>query len=128
QAARKLTARWVATEGELARGLIRETTDPAVAAKVTDTELARGFFAPLAADCVFGVDIDPIAVITTRTALWLETDGSVPITWLDRNVIVGNVLNGDQPPRLVERYGGNPPPLTGEPVHLVLPDTGRHPD
>lgn len=75
--------------------------------------LRRGLFAPLARDCIFGVDIDPVAVDMTKTALWLETDGTVPITWLDGNVIVGDALDGDLPPRFVERYGGNPPALDG---------------
>jgi hypothetical protein len=52
--------------------------------------------------CVFGVDIDPIAVDLAKSALWLELDGEQPITFMDRNVIVGNVLEGDLPPRLAE--------------------------
>lgn len=52
--------------------------------------------------CVFGVDIDPIAVDLARTALWLEIDAEQPITFMDRNVICGNVLAGDLPPRLAE--------------------------
>lgn len=54
--------------------------------------------------CVFGVDIDPIAVDLAKSALWLELDGEQPITFMDRNVIVGNVLEGDLPPRLAEIY------------------------
>lgn len=52
--------------------------------------------------CVFGVDIDPIAVDLARSALWLELDAEQPITFMDRNVAVGNVLEGYLPPRLAE--------------------------
>lgn len=52
--------------------------------------------------CVFGVDIDPIAVDLSKSVLWMELDGEWPITFMDRNVIVGNVLEGDLPPRLAE--------------------------
>ncbi|WP_330253063.1 N-6 DNA methylase [Nocardia sp. NBC_00565] len=74
----------------------------------------RGLFADLALDCIFGVDIDPVAVDITKTALWLETDGSVPVTWMDGNVIAGNVLAGDLPPRFIERYDDNPPDIISE--------------
>ncbi|MGR6922625.1 N-6 DNA methylase [[Actinomadura] parvosata] len=64
--------------------------------------------------CVFGVDIDPIAVDLAKSALWLEIDGEQPITFMDRNVIVGNVLEGDLPPRLAEIYP-NPEGAFGPP-------------
>lgn len=60
-------------------------------------------------ECVFGVDIDPVAVDLAKSALWLEIDGAEPITFMDRNVIVGNVLDGDQvPPKFTDRYGSAP--------------------
>lgn len=52
--------------------------------------------------CVFGLDTDPIAVDLSKSVLWMEIDGTQPITFMDRNVIVGNVLEGDLPPRLAE--------------------------
>jgi hypothetical protein len=54
--------------------------------------------------CVFGVDIDPIAVDLSRSVLWMELAATQPITFMDRNVIRGNVLVGDLPPRLAEIY------------------------
>lgn len=56
-------------------------------------------------ECVFGVDIDPVAVDLAKSVLWLEIDGREPITFMDRNVIVGNVLDQDSPPKLEERLG-----------------------
>lgn len=87
RAARTLTARLIELE------LGREPTD----------ELVRGFLPYLAGDCIFGVDIDPVAVDLAKSALWLEANGVPPITWMDRNIICGNTLEGDEPPKLRER-------------------------
>jgi hypothetical protein len=56
-------------------------------------------------ECIFGVDIDPVAVDLAKTALWLEAGGRVPFTFMDRNVIVGNALDDEMPPALCERRG-----------------------
>lgn len=55
-------------------------------------------------ECIFGIDIDPIAVDLARSACWLEMGGTQPITFMDRNVIRGNALNNETPPKLDERY------------------------
>ncbi len=59
------------------------------------------------AETVFGVDIDPVAVDLAKAALWFEIDGRRPITFMDRNIICGDVLSGPdvQPPKLAERFG-----------------------
>ncbi|MFG3157119.1 N-6 DNA methylase [Streptomyces sp. NPDC048219] len=59
-------------------------------------------------ECVFGVDIDPVAVDLARTALWLEVDGRMPFDFMDRNVIVGNALDDEMPPAFTERRGDLP--------------------
>lgn len=56
--------------------------------------------------CLYGVDIDPVAVDLTRTALWLEAGGRPPFGFMDRNVTVGDVLaspDENLPPAYVER-------------------------
>jgi hypothetical protein len=68
----------------------------------------RSALALVAAECVFGVDIDPIAVDLSKSWLWLEAGGAPPITWMDRNIIVGNTLEGDEPPKLGERQQTKP--------------------
>jgi type I restriction-modification system DNA methylase subunit len=65
--------------------------------------LIRGLLPHLVGDCIFGVDIDPVAVDLTKSALWLEANGVPDITWMDRNIICGNTLDGDEPPKLRER-------------------------
>lgn len=63
-------------------------------------------------ECVFGIDIDPVAVDLARSVLWLETSGTQDITFMDRNVITGNALAGAHavPPKLEERYPTLPAP------------------
>ncbi|MFE9935888.1 N-6 DNA methylase [Streptomyces hirsutus] len=55
--------------------------------------------------CIYGVDIDPVAVDLAKTALWLEVGGRAPFTFMDRNIVVGNALEDDVPPAYRERYG-----------------------
>lgn len=59
-------------------------------------------------ECIFGIDIDPVAVDLAKTALWLEINGREPFGFMDRNVIVGNALDLDQPPAFTERRGDPP--------------------
>ena len=45
--------------------------------------------------CLYGVDIDPLAVELARVALWVETlDDKMPFTFLDHKLKVGNSLVG----------------------------------
>ncbi|WP_172387696.1 N-6 DNA methylase [Streptomyces sp. MNP-20] len=77
----------------------------------------QAVMAEVTRSCIYGIDTDPTAVDLTKSALWLETSGFTPITWLDDNIIIGNALNGDQPPALAARLNspgplailGNPP-------------------
>lgn len=64
--------------------------------------------------CMFGIDIDPVAVDLAKAACWLVTGGAAQIDWLDDNIIVGDALAGDLPPALARHTGplavvGNPP-------------------
>ena len=45
--------------------------------------------------CIYGVDLDPLAVELCRLALWIETmDRSLPFSFLDHKVKCGNALVG----------------------------------
>lgn len=65
-------------------------------------------------ECVYGMDIDSVAVAIAKRALSLETAGTVTPMMLDRHFKVGNSVNGpDGPPALEERLarrqeGGEP--------------------
>ncbi|WP_266080291.1 Eco57I restriction-modification methylase domain-containing protein [Haladaptatus caseinilyticus] len=69
-----------------------------------DTETARQ---NVAENCVFGVDIDPLAVELARSAVWLETG-----VWPDDNLRVGDSLVNDTNWPGTGRFDavvGNPP-------------------
>jgi hypothetical protein len=72
-----------------------------------DPALARVLLAEVMSECVFGMDRDPVAVDLARAALWAEMGGEQPITYMDRNVVCVNSLEGPyaQPPKLAERLG-----------------------
>ena len=56
-------------------------------------------------ECIYGVDIDPIAIDLAKCALWLEIDGRAPYTFMDRNIICGNALADEMPPAFSEARG-----------------------
>ena len=65
--------------------------------------------------CIYGVDIDPLAVELGRMALWVETmDRSLPFGFLDHKLKAGNALVGawfdrfqEYPAMAWEREGGD---------------------
>ena len=71
--------------------------------------------------CIYGVDIDPLAVELARLALWVETlDRDLPFEFLDHKLKVGNSLVGtwfdqfhDYPIMAWEREGGDKTHSTG---------------
>lgn len=61
-------------------------------------------------NCVFGVDIDPVAVDLARLSVSLETCGAITPAMLERHIICGDVLAGDSPPAMEDkqRVSGSP--------------------
>jgi hypothetical protein len=65
--------------------------------------------------CLYGVDLDPLAVELARLALWVETmDPYLPFSFLDHKIKCGNALVGcwldrfqDYPAMAWEREGGD---------------------
>lgn len=65
--------------------------------------------------CIYGVDIDPLAVELARLSLWVETmDRTLPFSFLDHKLKCGNSLVGcwfdrfqDYPAMAWERKGGD---------------------
>src|SRR5262249_1206639 len=65
--------------------------------------------------CIYGVDVNPLAVEFARVSLWVETlDPELPFSFLDHKIKVGNSLVGcwldrvlDYPLRAWEREGGD---------------------
>ena len=65
--------------------------------------------------CIYGVDINPLAVELARVSLWVDTlDPELPFSFLDHKIKVGNSLVGcwldrveDYPLKAWEREGGD---------------------
>lgn len=65
--------------------------------------------------CIYGVDINPLAVELARVSVWVETlDPELPFSFLDHKIKVGNSLIGcwldrveDYPLKAWEREGGD---------------------
>ena len=77
---------------ELRAAALRELRDCADEATVEDTALLRR---QIARRCVYGVDLNPIAVELARLALWIHTFvPGLPLSFLDHNLVVGNSLTG----------------------------------
>jgi hypothetical protein len=92
-AARRLATRYAA--------LLAGTSEP--------PEAAVRFALPIVMqECVYGVDIDPVAVDLAKAALWLEVAAtrSHPMSFMDRNVICTNPLDGPEacPRRSNQRF------------------------
>lgn len=64
----------------------------------------------VAYQCIFGMDIDPVAIDMARSAVWLAGDGHWMPSLLERNIAVADPLNNEQPPALTERLGRTDPP------------------
>lgn len=53
--------------------------------------------------CIFGVDVNPMAVELCRTALWMEAlEPGKPLTFLDSHIQCGNALVGVYDPTVLE--------------------------
>lgn len=60
--------------------------------EIEDTQLLRR---QIARRCIYGVDLNPIAVELARLALWVHTFvPGLPLSFLDHNLVVGNSLVG----------------------------------
>jgi hypothetical protein len=46
-------------------------------------------------ECVYGIDLDPVAVDVARAACWLEIGGTRPITFMDDNLVIADTFTGD---------------------------------
>jgi hypothetical protein len=60
--------------------------------EIEDTQLLRRL---IARRCIYGVDLNPVAVDLARLSLWIHTFvPGLPLSLLDRNLVIGNALVG----------------------------------
>jgi len=63
----------------------------------------RAAFRDVVSHCIYGVDINPMAVELCKVALWLESiDPGRPLSFLDHRILCGNSLIGATPRLLKE--------------------------
>jgi hypothetical protein len=71
---------------------VRSLGPLAEAVEIEDTQLLRRL---IARRCIYGVDLNPVAVDLARVSLWIHTFvPGLPLSLLDRNLVVGNSLVG----------------------------------
>ena len=71
-------------------------------------ELVQEVLPRVVMHCIFGQDIDAVAVELARVAVCIETGGRLPPSMLEQNISRGNTLAGDLPPALEKRWGPHP--------------------
>jgi hypothetical protein len=100
-----------------AERLVGGEPSPAMVLAVLPTVILR---------CVFGKDIDPVAVELARRALSLETGGMVTPDMLARHVVCGNSLEGPLgPPAMEERLPSGGGPLAPDRPQAEQPELAR---
>ncbi len=84
----------VAAARRLARALAAErTSDPEPA-----PEALREAMGDVVANCIYGVDLNDLAIEITKVALWLESlQPGIPFAFLDHHIKQGNALIGTTP-------------------------------
>ena len=77
---------------ELSAVALREVGDLGTRTNIEDSQLLRRL---IARRCIYGVDLNPLAVQLARLAVWIHTFvPGLPLSFLDRNLIRGNSLVG----------------------------------
>lgn len=69
--------------------------------------LTRATLPKVMAECIYGIDLDPVAVDVARAVCWLEIDGVMPITFMNDNLVAANTLADDLrqcAPKLAARW------------------------
>ncbi|MDQ0257512.1 hypothetical protein J2S74_004970 [Evansella vedderi] len=78
-------------KGHLQEDIVKVTPEDERFEEVVKSQLKRY----VVERCIFGVDINPMAVELAKLSLWIETmDRELPFTFLDHKIKVGNALVG----------------------------------
>lgn len=72
---------------------------PAVDARVRHAVAAQVF-----SECIYGSDLDEVAIDIAKSACWLEIDGCRPITFMDDNIAVCDTFADQLPRGLAKRW------------------------
>ncbi|MCP4416917.1 MAG: N-6 DNA methylase, partial [Chloroflexi bacterium] len=102
----------IAAARRLARHLVQVRTGD----EEPSPEAVRHALRDVVGRCIYGVDINEMAVELCKVALWMETlDPGKPLSFLDANIQCGNSLMGATPALLVGGIPNNAfKPITGD--------------
>ncbi|HWV56719.1 MAG TPA: hypothetical protein VNZ57_04540 [Longimicrobiales bacterium] len=76
----------------LRKSALRQLGEDWVGEPLEDTQLLRR---QIARRCIYGVDVNPLAVELARLSIWIHTFvPGLPLSFLDQNLVVGNSLVG----------------------------------
>ncbi|WP_425913557.1 Eco57I restriction-modification methylase domain-containing protein, partial [Pseudomonas sp. GWSMS-1] len=114
-------------DGKLAELLSDELTKLKPAHPDFEERLRAQLKRHIVENCLYGVDLDPLAVELGRMALWVETmDRDLPFGFLDHKLKVGNALVGtwfdtyrDYPAMAWQREGGDKDYQKNKPDNLI---------
>lgn len=98
------------------------TSNPEADQLLADESLLTFWKRRVVEHCLYGVDINPLAVELAKVALWLETAAiGQPLTFLDHHLRCGNSLVGGWVADLGALPGVEPLPLFEQKASSVLP-------
>jgi hypothetical protein len=82
----------------------------------------------IARRCIYGVDINPIAVQLARLSLWIHTFvPGLPLSFLDHNIVCGNSLVGiGTTEEVADILGAGAAPVFGAQVREMLEPAWKH--
>lgn len=80
--------------------------------------------------CIFGIDVNPMAVELCKVSLWMEAmDPGRPLSFLDHHIVCGNSLLGATPRLIAEGIPDDAfQPLEGDDKKVVTADRKRNRD
>ncbi|MER7213157.1 hypothetical protein ABT340_39355 [Streptosporangium sp. NPDC000239] len=70
-------------------------------------------------ECLYGIDLDEVAVDLAKSVCWLEINGDAPITFMDDNIVIADTFADDLPRHARKlaarwpRFDAAPHPATG---------------
>lgn len=71
---------------------------------VVDVRVRRAVTARVFSGCLYGSDLDVVAIDLAKSACWLEIEGIRPITFMDDNIAVCDTFADQLPPGLANRW------------------------
>ncbi|RCG27203.1 hypothetical protein DQ384_26145 [Sphaerisporangium album] len=66
--------------------------------------LIQAVTAQVMSECLYGTDLDAVAIDLAKSVCWLEIGGIRPITFMDDNIVLGDTFRNQLPAKLLARW------------------------